>query len=118
MRQVQIKELAQSIVASGGMGDKELNWVFEKFNRNEIKMFQRFLSKEIKDNNVNAFFGGEINERDKNKIISLFPGKTIIFKRDDNLVGAGIRLEYSDFVLDYSVSGIIKRILSRIRESI
>ncbi|MDR2772014.1 MAG: hypothetical protein LBB93_00930 [Elusimicrobiota bacterium] len=118
MKKIQIKELAQSIAANDGIDDNGLKWISEKFSRNELKMFLRFLSKEIKDNKVTAFFGGDINEEGKNKVLSLFPNKKVVFKRDDNLVGAGIRIEYGDFVLDYSISGIVKRILSRIRETI
>ena len=48
----------------------------------------------------------------------MFPNKKILFKRDDENISGGVRFEYGDFVLDYSVSGIVKRILNDIRESL
>jgi F-type H+-transporting ATPase subunit delta len=77
-----------------------------------------FLLKEIKDNNVTAYFAGDISDQDKSKISALFANKKITYKRDDENIGAGLRIEYGDFVVDYSVCGIVKRILSSIRESI
>jgi F0F1-type ATP synthase delta subunit len=118
MKKAQIKELAQSVAVYNDINDDSLKWIFKNFNRNELKSFLYFLSKGIKDKTVTAFFAGDIKDQDKNKITSLFPDKRIIFKRDDESVGAGVRIEYGDFVLDYSVSGIVKRILCRIRESI
>jgi vacuolar-type H+-ATPase subunit E/Vma4 len=118
MKKVQIRQLAQSIIACGGIGDDGLKWVFDNFKRNDLKSFLYFLSKGIKDNTVTAYFAGDISASAKSKIVSLFPNKEITYKRDDESVGAGIRLEYGDFVADYSVCAIVKRILSRIRESI
>jgi F-type H+-transporting ATPase subunit delta len=76
------------------------------------------LSKAIKYNSVTASFAGELSDVNKRKIIAMFPDKKILFKRDDKNIVGGMRLEYGDFVLDYSVSGIVGRILNGIRESL
>lgn len=118
MKRAQIKELAQSIAVSGGISDNDMNWILKNFSRNDLKMFVRLLTQEMNEKKVVASYAGNMNDDDKNRIISLFPDKNIEFKRDDEGLGAGLKLEYSDFILDYSVSGIIKRILSNIRESL
>jgi F-type H+-transporting ATPase subunit delta len=116
MKRSQIKELAKSIVEYDELSEKDLNWIYSNLARQEIKMFVRLLSNEIKDKNVLATFAGELSSANKSKIESMFPGKRVTFKRDDSDVAGGVRFEYSDFILDYSVSGIAKRILNVIKE--
>ncbi|MCL1972821.1 MAG: hypothetical protein FWG57_07535 [Endomicrobia bacterium] len=118
MKRAQIKELAQSIAVYGEVSDKDMKWILDNFSRNDLKMLIKLLSYEIKERKVIASYAGNINEADEKRINSLFPQKNVEFKRDDENLGAGLKLEYGDFVLDYSVSGIIKRILSSIRESL
>ncbi|MDR1941095.1 MAG: F0F1 ATP synthase subunit delta [Endomicrobium sp.] len=117
MKRLQIKELARAAVESGGLSDKDFQWVLGNFSRNELKMFANMLAWEVKNKTLVVNYAGEISEPDKKRITSLFAGKTPEFKRNEDLV-AGVRLEYGDFVLDYSVSGIIKRILNSMRESL
>jgi len=77
------------------------------------------LSKEIRANNLTVTYAGELSVVNKAKIIAMFLGKKILFRRDDKNIIGGICLEYSDFILDYSVSGIAKMILNAIkRESL
>jgi F-type H+-transporting ATPase subunit delta len=116
MKRSQIKELAKSVVEYNELSEKDLNWVYSNFSRREIKAFVRLLSNEIKYKNVLAIFGGELSDVNKSKIEAMFSGKKITFKRDDADVVGGVRFEYSDFILDYSISGIARRILSVIKE--
>ncbi|OEG69350.1 hypothetical protein ATZ36_10090 [Candidatus Endomicrobiellum trichonymphae] len=102
----------------GELSTKDLEWIFSNFLRQELKLFMRLLSKEIKDNTVTASFAGELNYENKKKINDMFPNRKILFKRDDENISGGVRFEYGDFVLDHSVSGIIKRILNDIRENL
>ncbi|MDR3256597.1 MAG: F0F1 ATP synthase subunit delta [Endomicrobium sp.] len=118
MKRSQIKELAKSIVKNDELSGKNLKWIFSNLSRQELKLFMRLLSKEIRDNSVTASFAGKLSDENKKKIIAMFPNKKILFKRDDENIVGGVRFEYSDFVLDYSVSGIMKRILNGIRESL
>ncbi|MDR2812007.1 MAG: hypothetical protein LBB06_02735 [Endomicrobium sp.] len=115
MKRSQIKELAKSVVEYDELSEKDLNWVYSNFSRQEIKSFARLLSNEIKDKNVLATFAGELSVANKSKIESMFPGKKITFNRDDADVAGGVRFEYSDFILDYSISGIARRILNVIK---
>ena len=114
MKRSQIENIAKSIVTHDELSEKNLNWIYSSFSRQELKLFIRLLSREIKDNNVIASFAGELNDVNRKKITAMFPNKKISFKRDDMAIAGGIRFEYSDFVLDYSVTGIVKRILNAI----
>ncbi|MCA6072495.1 MAG: hypothetical protein LE178_03030 [Endomicrobium sp.] len=114
MKRSQIKDIAKSIVTHNELSEKNLSWICSNFSRQELKLFIRLLSREIKDNNVVASFAGELSDANKKKITDMFPNKRISFERDDMTIAGGIRFEYSDFVLDYSVTGIVKRILNAI----
>ncbi|MDR1123008.1 MAG: hypothetical protein LBL02_03205 [Endomicrobium sp.] len=116
MKRSQIKELAKSIVEYDELSEKNLNWIYSNFSRQDVKTFIRILSDEIKDKNVLATFAGELSDANKNKIETIFLGKKITFKRDDVNVVAGVCFKYSDFILDYSISGIVKIILNVIKE--
>jgi F-type H+-transporting ATPase subunit delta len=118
MKRSQIKELVNSIVKYDELNIKDLEWILSNLSRQELKLFMRLLSKEIKDSSVTASFAGELSDTNKKKITAMFPNKKILFKRDDENISGGVRFEYGDFVLDYSVSGIVKRILNDIRESL
>ena len=113
-----INELAESVAVSGGLSKESLNKVLKMLSRDDLKLFIRLLSKEIKDKTVNAVYAGEMSEENKKKITALFPDKTIVFNRNDEAIVAGAKFEYGDFVLDYSVSGAVKRILNDLRERI
>lgn len=118
MKISQIKELVDSIIKHDELSIKGLDWILSNLSRQELKVFMRLLSKEIKNSSVTASFAGELNDVNKRRITAMFPNKKILFKRDDENISGGVRFEYGDFVLDYSVSGIVKRILNDIRESL
>ena len=111
MKRAQIKELAEAIAKEGELSDKDLQRVFCMFSRKDLKQLMLLLSREIKDKNVSVNFAGELSEENKSKIVSMFQNRKAAFIRDDGGIIAGLRFEYGDFILDYSVSGILKRIL-------
>ncbi|MDR1926618.1 MAG: F0F1 ATP synthase subunit delta [Endomicrobium sp.] len=116
MNRSQIKELVESIVKYDEFSEKDLNWLQSTLSRQGLKLFMRLLSKEIKDNNVTVSFAGKLSDVNRKKIVAMFPNKKILFKRDDANIAGGVHFQYSDFVLDYSVAVIVKRILNTIRE--
>ncbi|GHT60623.1 hypothetical protein AGMMS49531_06670 [Endomicrobiia bacterium] len=114
MNRLQIKELAASIVKHDELSEKDLNWICSNLSRQDIKLFMCLLSEEIKNNAVRVKFAGELSDVNKRKIVTMFPNKKILFERDDDSIVGGLRFEYGDFILDYSVSGIVKRTLNAI----
>jgi F-type H+-transporting ATPase subunit delta len=118
MKISQIKELAESVIRYDGFSEKDLKWILFNLSRQELKLFIRLLSKEIKYNNVIVSFSGELSDINKKKISAMFPNKKILFKRDDDNIVGGVRFEYGDFILDHSISGVIERILKAIRENL
>jgi F-type H+-transporting ATPase subunit delta len=118
MKRSKVRELAKAIVKYDELSTKDLEWIFLNLSRQELKLFMRLLSKEIKDHTVTASFAGELSCENKKKINAMFSNKKILLKRDDENISGGVRFEYGDFILDYSVSGIIKRILNGIRENL
>jgi F-type H+-transporting ATPase subunit delta len=118
VKRSKIRELTKSIVKYDELSTKDLEWIFSNLSRQELKLFMRFLSREIKDNTVIASFAGELSYENKKKINAIFPNKKNLFKRDDENIFGGVRFQYGDFVLDYSISGMIKRILNGIKENL
>ncbi|MDR0956473.1 MAG: F0F1 ATP synthase subunit delta [Endomicrobium sp.] len=118
MKRTQIKELAESVIKYNELSEKDLKWIYLNLSKRNIKLFLLLLSEEIKNSSVVVSFAGELSDVCKAKIIDMFPNKKIWFKRDDENIIGGMRFEYGDFVVDYSISGIIKRTLNEIREKL
>jgi len=114
MKRELIKELAQSVAEHNEMSAQELSWLFSRLSKKELKTFVNLLFWETKNRKVAVSYAGSMTENHKKRIESLFPGKKAEFKEDSSLA-AGVKFEYGDYVLDYSVSGIIKRILENIK---
>ena len=114
MKRELIKELAQSAAEHNEMSDKDLNWLFSRLSKKELKTFVNLLSWEIKNRKVDVSYAGSMTDDHKKRIKLLFPGKRAEFKEDASLA-AGVKFEYGDYILDYSVSGIIKRVLENIK---
>ena len=48
----------------------------------------------------------------------MFPDTKLVYIRDDEEIGAGIRFEFGDYILDYTVTNMILKIIKNIRESL
>ncbi|MDR1784346.1 MAG: hypothetical protein LBQ99_01225 [Endomicrobium sp.] len=118
MKKLRIKELVDSIVKYGHLPSKYFDWIFSNFSRQELKLFSNLLSKGIKYNNVIVSFSGKLSDINKKKINMMFRNKKILFRQDDNNIVGGVRFEYDDFILDYSISGTIEKILKDIKENL
>jgi F0F1-type ATP synthase delta subunit len=118
MKKFQIKELAGAIVKHGGISDEMLNRILHRFSRQDLKNFVRFLSDAVKSSKVFVSFAGNLKSESESKISAMFPNKDIVYKKDDENLAGGMVFEYGDFILDCSVSGTIKRILSNMRDKI
>ena len=71
----------------------------------------------IKSNTV-FVKSGQASDTVKNKIQKMFPDKSIIYNRDDKDVVAGVKLEFGDYILDYTLSNMVDKIMKDIRESL
>lgn len=120
MKRLRIKELADSVTKCGYLCQKHLDWIISNFSRQELKLFSNLLSKGSKYNynNVIVSFSGKLNDTHKKKINMMFQNKKIIFKQDDDNIIGGVRFEYDDFILDYSISGTVERILNDVKENL
>ena len=118
MKKQIIRQLAQSIAQAGTVSQEVSDWIFKNLNRSEIKLFMRYLSAEIKNFTVVAKYAGEATDEIKQKIKQLFPNKNIVYVRADEEVGAGVKFEFGDYILDYSVSAMITKIMKTIRENL
>jgi F-type H+-transporting ATPase subunit delta len=118
MKKQTIKQLAQSIAKSDTVSQEVSDWIFKNLNSSEIKLFLRCLLSEIKNFTVIAKYAGETTDEIKEKIKQMFPNKNIVYIRADEEVGAGIKFEFGDYILDYTVSAMITKIMKTIRENL
>jgi len=116
MKKSQIEKFAKSIIKYDGLSTRDLKWIFSSFTKQELKTLKTLLCEKIKNNKVIVSFAGELSDKSKKEIVLMFPNKKTFFKRNDKNIVAGIRFEYGDFVLDCSILGAIKKVLTGIKE--
>lgn len=116
MKKQQIKQFAQAIVSEGEISENVSKWLLNNLTKAEMKLFVKYLSAEIKEFTVIAKYAGEPSDEVKNKIRQMFRDKNIVYIRDDKEIGAGIKLEFGDYIIDYTVSAMIVKIMKGIKE--
>ncbi len=115
MEKQQIKQLALSILEDGGVSQESCDWIINNLSKNDLKLFISCFRSAFKDKNVTVRYAGNLSETIKEKISGMFPGKNIIYVLSDKEVLAGIKMEFGDYILDYSVTSMIIKILKGIR---
>ena len=118
MKKQQIKQLAVSIIKSGEVTDEVSKWIFNNLTKNDIKILLSYMVASIKSNTVFVKYAGQASDTVKNKIQKMFPDKSIIYNRDDKDVVAGVKLEFGDYILDYTLYNMVDKIMKDIRESL
>ena len=118
MKKQQIKQLALSIVEQGEVSSDISQWIFNNLQKSELKLFINYLSRALKESTVVVRYAGDATSIIKNKIQKMFPDKNLVYVRDDKEIGAGIRFEFGDYILDYTVTNMIVKIMKDIRESL
>ena len=118
MEKQQIKQLALSILEDGEVSEKSYSWILNNLSKEELKLFIGYFNAAFKDKNVVVRYAGTPSDTVKAKISKMFPDKNLVYMRDDKEIGAGIRIEFGDYILDYTVTNMIVKIMKGIRESL
>ena len=118
MKKQQIKQLALSIVETGEISPSVSEWINKNLSKSELKLFVNYLERALKETTVTVRYAGNPSQATKDKIQKMFPDKNLIYVRDDKEIGAGIRFEFGDYILDYTVTNMIVKIMKDIRESL
>ena len=118
MKKQQIKQLALSIVEQGEVSSGISQWILNNLQKRELKLFINYLSRALKESIVVVKYAGDATSVIKNKIQKMFPAKKLVYVRDDEQIGAGIKIEFGDYILDYTVTNMIIKIMKSIRESL
>jgi F0F1-type ATP synthase delta subunit len=116
MKKFQIKKLAESIIKYDYLSNECFDWICNNFSKKDMRIFVCFLSKFINFYTVFVSFAGELNNVDIKEIKNIFKNKKIIFNRDDEHIISGICFKYNDFILDCSISYVVKNILKNIKK--
>lgn len=118
MKKQQIKQLALSIVETGEISPTVSQWINNNLSKSELKLFVSYLERALKDSTVTVRYAGNPSQATKDKIQKMFPDKSLVYIRDDKEIGAGIRFEFGDYILDYTVTNMIVKIMKDIRENL
>lgn len=118
MKKQQIRKLAISIIEAGEISENVSQWIFKNLTKSEMKLLVSYMSCALKETTVVARYAGTPSTVTKEKIQKMFPDKKLVYIRDDKEIGAGIRFEFGDYVLDYTVTNMILKIMKDIRESL
>lgn len=118
MKKQQIKQLALSIVEQGEISESVSQWISSNLQKSELKLFVNYLSRALKETTVVVRYAGDPSSVTKEKIQKMFPDKKLVYVRDDKEIGAGVRFEFGDYILDYTVTNMILKIMKSIRESL
>lgn len=118
MKKQQINELAISIIENGEISEKVSSWINNNLSKSEMKLLVSYLSRALKEKTVVVKYAGNPSTVIKEKIQKMFPNKKIVYIRDDKEIGAGIKFEFGDYVLDYTVTNMIVKIMKDLRESL
>ncbi len=118
MTKEQIKKLAYLITLQGDVSEDVSKWILANLSKPDMKLFIRHLNNALRHSTVTAKYSGVLSESSKMKLYEMFPGKKIVFTRQDDEIGAGIKINFGDYTLDYTVSGIVKKIMKDIRENL
>ena len=118
MKKQQIKQLALSIVETGEISQSVSDWINKNLSKSELKLFVNYLESALKAATVTVRYAGNPSQATKDKIAKMFPDKSLVYIRDDKEIGAGIRFEFGDYILDYTVTNMIVKIMKDIRENL
>lgn len=118
MKKQQIKQLALSIMETGEISPSVSEWINKNLSRGELKLFVGYLERALKEATVTVKYAGNPSQTTKEKIQKMFPDKKLVYVRADEEIGAGIKFEFGDYILDYTVTNMIVKIMKDLRESL
>ncbi len=103
-----IKNLANESIDSKGQVDVKIaNYVLQKFNKKELKIFLRRLKKTHMERSVIIKFDGNMTNEIKKEIENMYKNKTVSYEKDEKL-GGGIIILDNDMTVNYTMSGMIE----------
>jgi F0F1-type ATP synthase delta subunit len=118
MKKEQIKKLAYSVVASREISENVSKWMLNNLSKADMKLFLRYFNNALREATVVAQYSGVLSEISKEKFQKMFPDKNIVFVRKDKEIGAGIKINFGDYILDYTISTMVEKIMKDIRENL
>lgn len=118
MTKEQIKKLAYSLAESEEISETVYKWLVSNLSKSDMKLFIRYIKNALRETTVVAQYSGALSETSKNIFGKMFPDKKIIFLRKDEEIGAGIKINFGDYILDYTVSRMVEKIMKDIRENL
>lgn len=108
-----IFSLAKIVSKADQTDERVKRFLVAKLTRGELKLFLKYLEKEINKDRIIISVADGLTNDIKNKLKEIFKDKTLIF-HEDKILGAGIKVKVQDDLIDMSVKGLIDSFTSRI----
>lgn len=104
------------LVVRGEVDKKIVNYILS-LKRAELKLLLFYLKKRIREKTVNIFSADKVDIKFKNQLEKIFSEREVNYFLDTSL-GAGLRIEYGDNIMEISLKNTVLNVFKKIRESI
>lgn len=112
-----LKKLAQMSIIDNKINEYVKNFVLSKLSIKELKDYIFYLKKAVRGNDVYVTIPEDPQDGFKKSISGLFKNKNICYQKDISL-GAGLKLEYNDNIINLNVKSLIENTISNIKNTL
>lgn len=112
-----IKTLAQQTIQGTTVNSRLAEFVLSNLSKADLKTYLFYLRKAIKQHTVYITSPNALGESDQKTLSEKFPGKMVQFSSDAAL-GAGLKIQNGDNVLDTSIHGVLKNVFNQLKSNI
>lgn len=114
MRQDILKQLAKGC-AIGKISNVTSKFILNKLSNKDLKTFTRYLRSELEKQRVYVTTSSQLTAMTKKTLVSAYKGKEII-EITDSTVGAGIKIQESDSIIDFTFKRYINDTINKLKE--
>lgn len=117
MNKQQIVKLVGLTFVHGEIDENVAIYVLQKLNKNELKIYSRYLKNEIEKNKVIITTSEKLSTEDTKKFKDFFPGKNVFFETDAAL-GGGIKVKTQNDIIDLSIKNYIDNTINSVKNDL
>lgn len=114
MRQDILKQLAKGC-ATGNISKVTTEFILNKLANSDLKIFTRFLRGELEKQRVYVTTSSQMTTATKKTLGFAYKGKEII-EIIDSTVGAGIKIQENDSIIDFTFKRYINDTINKLKE--
>lgn len=117
MKKTILKKLAQMSIEDQKVNQSVALYVTKKLSKSDLKTYLLYLKQEVKNSTVYISTEDTLSEDLKTKFTHMFQNKNLEYSVDDTL-GGGIYVKNADNIIDASIKGSVKTIVSQLKSKL